>query len=76
MKLLDHIRARGLTFAAYGERFGVGPQTVWKWCLPFDHRDFRVPRPRMMAEIYRDSEGLVTPTDFYDLPRLPVSEAA
>lgn len=70
MKLRQHIDQLGLTLDAYGQRVGCNVETIRRYCLPFDHPKFQVPRRPQMRRIYVESNGVVTPNDFYDLPDL------
>ncbi|TXH34040.1 MAG: XRE family transcriptional regulator [Rhodospirillaceae bacterium] len=69
MKLRDWLRAMGKTQARYGDEIDKSQQAVARYC------NGRIPSRPVMVRIYRDSRGLVTPNDFYDLPPLePVND--
>jgi hypothetical protein len=50
----------GMNRTAFSRVLGVTPKTVHRYCL----RD-RIPEPRMMQRIYLETNGCVTPNDFY-----------
>lgn len=45
--------------------FGVQPETVRRWCLPFGHRDRRRPKDDKLELIIAYTQGEVTAADFY-----------
>jgi transcriptional regulator with XRE-family HTH domain len=59
MKLGDYLRERNITLEAFGGRIGVDESTVSRYVT-----GERVPRPLIMAEIIRETGGLVTANDF------------
>ena len=66
MKLGEHLTETGQGFAAFGRRIGVkSPETVRRYCLPPEHKDYRHPRPAIMARIDDESGGEVPPESFY-----------
>jgi len=63
-KLLEWRVQRGLTRAELGALLGVSSETIRRW-----ENGSRVPWPRKMVEIYRETAGEVQPGDFYEIER-------
>ena len=59
MNLHDHLIETGQTESQFGERIGTSQSAVSKY-----RRGTRVPRPKIMAAIIRETEGKVTANDF------------
>lgn len=59
--------ARQKFCAAIGIKTATG---LYRYCLPLDHPNFRVPRPDIVCAIYRATGGEVRPDHFYALPNL------
>lgn len=68
MRLLDYLRDRKESFAAFGRRLPSHKPaaTVQRWAL-----GARDPSPDDKRDIFVTTEGQVTPNDFCDLPSLP-----
>ena len=64
VKLSLHLKEIGLTQAEYGDRIGKSQQAIQRYC------DDRIPARDVMLRIYVDTNGMVTPNDFYNLPDL------
>ena len=63
MKLSEHMKANGLTLAAFAEMIGVsGAKAVHRYAL-----GQRMPTPEVMRRIVAATDGAVQPNDFYDL---------
>jgi len=60
MKLIDYIECSNLTFQAFGDRLGVSGEAVRLWAT-----GGRTPRPMHMNAISRETDGRVTPNDFF-----------
>lgn len=71
MKLTQWALREHLTLYDVADRIGRSPSVVYKWFAGVSR-----PNQEGMAAIYRLTRGDVTPTDFYDLPRLPRRPAA
>lgn len=69
----------GLTYRELGERLGVGPTTVMRWCRRVGETDYRLPGPDAMRAICLETRFAVQPNSFYPLAEwhaeLPPSEA-
>lgn len=64
-------KARGLTLDQAAQKVGTVRQMWSDW-----ERGRRRPGEELMKEVYRVTEGLITPNDFYDLPALPPKRKA
>jgi hypothetical protein len=47
------------------ELFGCSPEHVRRICLPFGDLGRRVPTEQLMAAIIEETNGAITPADFY-----------
>ena len=59
MTLSDYMKANRLSRAEMAEKLAVTPEAVRKWMA-----GERVPRPEIMARIFRVTGRKVTPSDF------------
>lgn len=66
MKLSSYLEWRGQTQREFGERVNANASTICR-VASGEH----VPGPQLIARIYVETDGHVTPNDFYDLPYLP-----
>jgi predicted transcriptional regulator len=64
MKLQTYLTSKKESPNAFAGRIGVPPHTVYRYLAG------RVPRPDIMAAVYKASSGKVEPNDFYELPSL------
>ena len=62
MHLRTYLSRNGLTQSAFAKELGVKRQTVDRWL-----RGDRVPRPEMMRQIARVTDGKVGPEDLVNL---------
>lgn len=62
MTLKEYLAEHGLTQYRFAKNIGVDRQTVYRWAA-----GERLPRPELMALIYRGTGGAVQPNDFYNL---------
>lgn len=70
MKLLDYLSTKRESANAFAIRIGVPPHTIYRYLAG------RVPRPDLMATVYKATSGKVQPNDFYELPALRSRKAA
>lgn len=59
-----YLAERDISAKAFGDRVGASERAVIKWM-----RDERVPGRQFMAAIVRETNGEVTPNDFFDVPQ-------
>jgi len=64
MQLKSYLKDRRLSAAEFGRQIGVANGGVVAKYLNGD----RVPRPSIMREIVRVTNGQVRPDDFFDIP--------
>ncbi len=66
MKLSEYRKSAGLTLGQFAEIVGVSDMAIGRY-----ERGERIPRPKIMAQIWRVTDGAVSPNDF--LEDFPVS---
>jgi hypothetical protein len=71
MRLRDYLKLTNMNEAQLARWVGAPRSTVHKWI-----HDGVIPRVHHQREIYRRTEGQVSPNDFYDLPKLRSKRAA
>lgn len=69
MKLQAYLTSRDCPAREFGRRLGVSPAAVARYAA-----GKRIPAPDVMRRIVVETDGAVTPNDFYDLP--PVAAEA
>lgn len=68
MTLLEWKQKTGLSWREMAEKFGASHGvTVRRWCLKAGDKGKMYPSPQFMVTIFKVTEGLVAPNDFYDL---------
>lgn len=66
MKLERWRSEKKLTLTQLAEKLGAPHATVVRrWCLPADHKDYKIPSAKYMNLIQDATMGQVTPNDFY-----------
>ena len=60
MELSDYLNSIGANPTSFAEKVGVSIKAMHRYC-----KKERLPRPDIMARIYKATEGKVTPADFY-----------
>lgn len=66
MKLERWRSEKKLTLTQLAEKLGAPHATVVRrWCLPTDHKDYKIPSTKYMLIIQETTMGAVTPNDFY-----------
>ena len=65
MKLKSYIIAHEISLSEMARQLQTSPQNVHFWA-----EGLRIPREDFMRRIFRLTDGLVQPNDFYDLPAL------
>ena len=76
MKLASWRKEKGWSQDELAEALGTTRGYVSRIERPASAKDFRMPGLRMMIDIYRLTLGVVTPNDFYDLPKLSTKREA
>jgi predicted transcriptional regulator len=64
MKLQTYLENKKESPNAFAIRIGVPAHTIYRYIAG------RVPRPDVMASVYKATAGAVQPNDFYDLPAI------
>ncbi len=55
-----------MTLKQLADKVGAPHATVVRrWCLPIDHKDYKIPSAKYMNLIQDATMGQVTPNDFY-----------
>lgn len=67
MRLRDWMAWQAETPQSFGARIGEPAGNVRRYIQPVGAPRFRRPKPDPMVKIFRETGGLVTPNDFYDL---------
>lgn len=62
MKLADYLNETNTTVTAFARKIDEAQETVSRYV-----NGQRIPRPAIMSKIVVETEGRVTPNDFYDL---------
>ncbi|WP_022729759.1 hypothetical protein [Fodinicurvata sediminis] len=70
MRLDEWRKIKELSNRELGDLLDISTETARCICLSPSEPDFRVPRPHVVAAIWRLTDGQVGPADFYDLPAL------
>ena len=66
MKLEKWRSEKNMTLTQLAEKFGAPhASVVRRWCLPKDHKDYKIPSAKYMLIIQEMTMGAVTPNDFY-----------
>ena len=61
MRLMDYLKSEALTFTAFAKLIGTKhPRTVERYA-----KGTRIPSPKMMNAITRETSGKVTANDFF-----------
>jgi transcriptional regulator with XRE-family HTH domain len=61
MKLSEYRKSAGLTLGQFAEIVGVSDITIGRY-----ERGERTPKPKIMTQIVRVTDGAVTPNDFLE----------
>ena len=66
MKLEEYRKNANMTLKQLAEKVGAPHATVVRrWCLPIDHKDYKIPSAKYMNLRQDATMGQVTPNDFY-----------
>ena len=69
-KLGQYLAERRIPKRRFAAKIGRSAPTVTRYCLPFGHPARRIPDEEAMVSIYLETDRVLTPNDFYDLPDL------
>lgn len=62
MKLADYLREHRISLQAFADMVGVTKSSAHRYL------GGTIPSPAVMANIVRETGGMVTPADFYEVP--------